>query len=102
MPPGPPRVAAALGALVALVTGTMTLSLAAFSILVSAQRPDPRVPDGDPCCGHPDTWGQVAEGMAVGVVFGAVGLGLLALMAVLLTVALSGRAPGWARRRRAR
>ena len=30
----------------------------------SAQAPDPFIPNGDPCCGHPDTWSEVAAGVA--------------------------------------
>ena len=36
----------------------------ALSALLAAQTPDPSIPDGDPCCGHPDTWGEVASGLA--------------------------------------
>lgn len=35
-----------------------------FGGAISAQAPDPFIPDGDPCCGHPDTWGEVASGVA--------------------------------------
>ncbi len=43
------------------------LGIALLNLLVATQRPDPAVPDGDPCCWHPDTWGQVAAGLAFGV-----------------------------------
>jgi hypothetical protein len=32
---------------------------------IAVQAPDPFIPNGDPCCGHPDTWGEVAEGVAL-------------------------------------
>ena len=54
-----------------------------FAVAVSAQAPDPFVIDGDPCCGHPDTWGEVAEGAAW-----ALGLALLDGLLVALAVTL--------------
>lgn len=30
--------------------------------------PDPAVLDGDPCCGHPDTWGEVRWSLVVGMI----------------------------------
>jgi hypothetical protein len=32
-----------------------------LGVLIAAQRPDPEIPDGDPCCPHPDTWHEVAQ-----------------------------------------
>jgi hypothetical protein len=29
---------------------------------ISAQAPHPFIPSGDPCCGHPDTWGEARWG----------------------------------------
>ncbi len=55
------RVAAALLCLPALAAGLWVSLLAMLYVGVAAQRPDPDVPDGDPCCGHPDTWGDVAR-----------------------------------------
>jgi hypothetical protein len=26
--------------------------------------PDPSIPDGDPCCSHPDAWTEVFGGLA--------------------------------------
>jgi hypothetical protein len=70
----------------------MALALAFLTVVVSAQHPDPTVPDGDPCCGHPDTWGEVA----LGLVFAAMlllGAGAVAYLAVQLgRYAVSGRA----------
>jgi hypothetical protein len=50
---------------------------------ISSQAPDPFIVDGDPCCGHPDTWGEVAGGVAW-----ALGLVLLDALLVCLAVAL--------------
>lgn len=65
----PPAVLAARVLAAAVAVGI--LSIAAWGVLwillggaISAQAPDPFVADGDPCCGHPDTWGEVAAGVA--------------------------------------
>ena len=49
----------------------------------AAEHPDPDVPNGDPCCGHPDTWGDVLEGSAFTAGF-AVLDGLLFVLAIAL------------------
>jgi len=59
---------AALIGLGLLAAGLAGLALALFTIGTAAQVPDPLIPDGDPCCGHPDTWGEVATGVAWGLV----------------------------------
>lgn len=56
--------------------------IALLSVVVAAQHPDPAIPNGDPCCGHPDTWGEVVEGMAWGV-------GTLIAWAALVYVAVA-------------
>ena len=75
--------------LLAGLAGGAILLLAAWGALwvmlavgISAQAPDPFVIDGDPCCGHPDTWGEVAEGAAWS-------LGLALLDALLVAVAVT-------------
>ncbi len=98
MPSSVPRVAAALGFLAALGAGLCALSLSALSVLVAAQRPDPAIPDGDPCCGHPDTWNEVVQGVGYGAALGFVGGGLLLLAATLLAIAVTGRLPAWTAR----
>ena len=50
---------------------------------IYAEHPDPGVPDGDPCCGHPDTWGEVVEGGAFTAGWAFVD-GLLLVVAVAL------------------
>ncbi len=98
MPFSVSRVAAALGFLSALAACLSALSLSAFSMLVAAQRPDPAIPDGDPCCGHPDTWGEVVQGVGYGVALSLIGGGLLLLAAILLAIAVTGRSPAWTAR----
>jgi hypothetical protein len=61
----------------------MALALAFLNVGVSAQHPDPTVPDGDPCCGHPDTWGEVALGFVYAAMF-LLGAGAVAYLAVQL------------------
>jgi hypothetical protein len=53
------------------LVGVGVLLFAAWAVLItaligglSARAPDPFAPDGDPCCGHPDTWSDVAWGLA--------------------------------------
>jgi hypothetical protein len=70
----------------------MALALALFTVGVSAQHPDPTVPDGDPCCGHPDTWGEVALGFVYAAML-LLAAGAVAFLAVQLgRYAVSGRA----------
>lgn len=74
--------AALLGGAILLVAawGALFVLLAAA---ISSQVPDPFIADGDPCCGHPDTWGEVA-----GAIAGALVLVLLDALLVCLAVAL--------------
>jgi len=58
----------------------------------SAQTPDPDIPDGDPCCGHPDSWGEVALGFIWT-------LALVALVGAVLALAAALLARGIRRRR---
>jgi hypothetical protein len=75
--------AAAWGSLFVLLVGA-----------VSAQEPDPSIPSGDPCCGHPDTWGEVAWGGGVTLVYAAVDGALFAVAGALVWWAIRGRWPG--------
>ena len=71
-------------------------------IAIGAQRPDPSVEDGDPCCGHPDTWQQSAEYVGAGTLWAIVAAGLLAVAAAAAAGVVSGRPPRWIRGRWAR
>ncbi len=86
------RIVAGLLAIASVAPIVMALALALFTSAVAAQQPDPTVPDGDPCCGHPDTWGEVALGFgwAAMLVFGAVAMVYVAFR--LGSYAVSGRA----------
>jgi hypothetical protein len=53
------RVLAGLLAVASAAPILIALFLALFNVGVSAQQPDPTVPDGDPCCGHPGTWARL-------------------------------------------
>jgi hypothetical protein len=86
------RILAGLLAVASAAPIVMALALAFFNVAVSAQQPDPTVPDGDPCCGHPDTWGEVALGF-VGAAMFLLGAGAVAYLAVQLgCYGVSGRA----------
>jgi hypothetical protein len=93
------RAAAALLALPFLAAGAWVSLLAVLFGGVAAQWPDPRVPDGDPCCGHPDTWGEVAEGLASAAATGYVSLALAATGVLLAVFAARGSLPAAVRTR---
>lgn len=79
-----------LGLLAAALAG---LALVLFSIGLAAQMPDPQIPDGDPCCGHPDTWGEVATGLAWGGAYLVIDGMLFSGAAAMLRWAWVGRWP---------
>ena len=86
------RILAGLLAVASAAPIVIALVLAFFNVAVSAQQPDPIVPDGDPCCGHPDTWGEVALGFVSAAIF-LLGAGAVTYLAVQLgRYAVSGRA----------
>lgn len=77
------RALAAFAAVVLLLGALAGSFFILLSGAVSAQAPDPFIADGDPCCGHPDTWGEVATGVAW--TLGLIGIdGLLIAGAVAL------------------
>lgn len=87
----------------ATVAGILILLFSAWASLVAllfvgfaAQAPDAFVPDGDPCCGTPDTWREVIEATVPAAVVVVVVSLLLALAFALLTWALR---QAWPRRR---
>jgi hypothetical protein len=73
--------------------------IALLNLGTAAERPDPTIPDGDPCCGHPDTWGEVAEGAAFGVATLAACAALLYVAVALWNTRRAGRCRGIARAR---
>jgi hypothetical protein len=89
------RVSTAIAGLISLLISLYLALMVLLGAVVAAQRPDPSVPNGDPCCPHPDTWGEVASWS-----FGA--LSLASIDALIFTVAVgclaiagSGRRPSW-------
>lgn len=62
-------------------------------IASGAQAPDPEVPDGDPCCWRPDTWGEWAFGSG-STLASSLLLGLLVIPGVaVLLWGVTGRRP---------
>src|SRR5690349_11653466 len=76
------------------------IAWALLVLVIAAEHPDPRVPDGDPCCGHPDTWGEVAFGIAWGLTLAGVSIALLYGIVTLASFAAKGYWPKLLRLRR--
>ena len=74
--PRVPRPAAAAFTLLAAATAVAAGGLAWWGLSALAATPDPRVPDGDPCCTHPDTWGDIAESAGVGAALAVAAVGM--------------------------
>lgn len=74
-----------------VVGGVLASPFILFFGALAAQAPNPYIPSGDPCCGTPDGWGEVASGVAftTAVVF-VFGLAL-ALGVALLRWGIRGR-----------
>lgn len=96
------RLAGLAVVLAALAAAWFPFWFALLMIAVGAQGPDKDVPDGDPCCGHPDSWSESAEYVGTGALAGVTAAGLLALAAAGTVALVEGRAPRWIRGRRAR
>lgn len=75
------------------------LMLGLLMFFIGAQQPDPSVPDGDPCCGHPDTWWEVLSGVGFGALCMIVALGPLTVAAAAVVGVAEGRPPRWIRAR---
>ena len=103
IPAGPSNPSAALRAL-ALVSGPIAIaaglwvSLLAMIYTSAWRRPDPSVPDGDPCCGHPDTWADVAFGTVYALAIGFVAITLIGAGAGLVAACATGRVSALVRR----
>ena len=76
------------GVLALFVPGAV---LALFGLGISFEVPDARIPDGDPCCPHPDTWLATVGGTAFGVVLLIVSGALLSAAATFIFWGLTGR-----------
>ncbi len=93
--PGEPTVG---GRLLGALAGAALIGLFAmgsaisfFGLVVYAQVPDARVPDGDPCCPHPDTWWAAIGGATSGVVALAACTAALSAAIALIYWSLLGR-----------
>lgn len=63
-----------------------------LGIGIGAQTPDAQVPDGDPCCGHPDTWFETISWTIAGLLWAIVCAAVVALCVAVLWWATKGRA----------
>jgi hypothetical protein len=61
--------------------------IALLDVVIAAQRPDPTIADGDPCCAHPDTWAEVFLGIGF-----AVGTLVAVAATIYVAVVLAGYA----------
>jgi len=91
------RAAAGAAGLVLVVAAAWSTLWVGLSVGIGVQAPDPFIPNGDPCCGHPNSWGEVAEAAVGGVVASAVVGALAGLGASLIWWGARGR---WLRRGR--
>ena len=64
-----------------------------LGIGMGAQLPDASVPDGDPCCGHPDTWFETILLTGAGLIWALVCAAVLALSVATFWWAIKGRPP---------
>ena len=62
-------------------------------VSIHAEHPDPEAPDGDPCCGVPDTYGEVVEGGALAAGSALVDGALIACAFALLHHGTTSRWP---------
>ncbi len=94
------RAAAGLLSLASVIPLWFGFWWAILGILTLGQTPDASIPDGDPCCSHPDTWGEVVLG-GVGGTLLLVGCGALVYIAFRLAAfALQGVSPSRRQTRR--
>jgi hypothetical protein len=87
------RGAAGLIAIALLAAVWIGIAWALLVLLISAHGPDPRAADGDPCCAYPDNWGEVAAGVALGVVLVAITASLIHVAITLAGFAIKGERP---------
>jgi hypothetical protein len=92
------RLAAAAGAASSLLAALWTALFALVATaLLRVPDADPRL-DGDPCCPHPDTWGDVAIGAGAVAILALVVSALLVLTWTLAAIAASGSPPPFVQR----
>lgn len=84
----------------ALLAGTGILLVAVWGVFIvllvggmTAQAPDPFIADGDPCCGHPDTWGEVRWGIVWTLAYAIADALLFSLAVALVRWGWVGRWP---------
>lgn len=87
------RVLAVVAAIVIVLVALWGVLFILLSAGISAQAPDPFVADGDPCCGHPDTWGEVRAGIGWTLALVVVDGLLLCVAVALLSCATRDRWP---------
>lgn len=85
-----------LGVMLLSLYGTSWVLLAAA---ITAQRPDPSIADGDPCCPHPDTWHEVLDGVWQTLTLASLDGLVFALGAAFACYGRDGRSPRWRRLR---
>jgi drug/metabolite transporter (DMT)-like permease len=93
IPSGPDRVVIGVAGVIVAVLAVPGVVVVMFTGGYAGMVPDPSIMDGDPCCGHPDTWNEVYASAGAGVAAAfVVGL-ILALAVGLLSVASTGERP---------
>jgi hypothetical protein len=93
----PARVVAFISSLVVLAAAAWGALFVFLAADYAAKAPDPSVSDGDPCCGTPDTWGEVLEGTAGSLLFAVMDGVIVALGISLLSWGIRNRRPRWRR-----
>lgn len=88
------RTAAGIGAACVALIGTFGFFGVLWGLALT-ERPNPSLPDGDPCCTHPDTWDEVWDGVTDLLVFTVVDGLFFAVAAGLGVYASTGRRPRW-------
>jgi len=95
------RAAAGVVAVALLWPVAIGIAWTLLMFAIAAVRPDPTVPDGDPCCGYPDNWAEVAAVAAQGVVLAAITVSLMYVTITFAGFAIKGERPKLRGRRRA-
>jgi hypothetical protein len=91
---------AGLLAVVLLFPAWAGIAWAMLVFAIAADGPRPGAPDGDPCCASADTWGDVAFGLAWGLVLAAISITMIYATITLTGFAVTGARPKLGRPRR--